>query len=61
LQTPHKEDLLDGLALLLSELLELLILVKRRVGRTKAGVGGGVDTLLFEVVEKLGTIPSLML
>ena len=32
LQTPNKQDLLDGLALLLGELLELLVLVKRRVG-----------------------------
>ena len=32
LQTPYEEDLLDGLALLLGELLELLVLVKRRVG-----------------------------
>ena len=32
LQTPDEENLLDGLALLLGELLELLVLVKRRVG-----------------------------
>ena len=53
LQAPHEEDLLDGLALLLGELLELLVLVKRRVGGTKAGVGGGVDALLLEVAQQL--------
>ena len=56
LQTPNKQDLLDGLALLLGELLELLVLVEGRVGGTKAGVGGGVDALLLEVVEKLGSV-----
>lgn len=56
LQTPDKQDLLDGLALLLCELLELLVLVERRVGGTKAGVGGGVDALLLEVVEELGSV-----
>ena len=56
LQTPYEEDLLDGLALLLGELLELLVLVEGRVGGTKAGVGGGVNALLLEVVEKLGSV-----
>ena len=56
LQTPNKQDLLDGLALLLGELLELLVLVEGRVGGTKAGVGGGVNALLLEVVEKLGSV-----
>jgi hypothetical protein len=53
LETPDQENLLDGLALLLGELLELLVLVERRVGGTKAGVGGGVDALLLEVAQKL--------
>jgi hypothetical protein len=46
--------LLDGLALVVSKLLELLVLVQWGVGRAEARVGGGVDTLLFAVVEKLG-------
>lgn len=32
LETPHEQDLLDGLALVVGELLELLVLVERRVG-----------------------------
>jgi hypothetical protein len=53
LQTPHKQDLLDSLPFLLGELLELLVLVERRVGGAETGVGSGVDTLLLEVVEQL--------
>jgi hypothetical protein len=53
LQTPDKQDLLDSLALLLRELLELVVLVERRVGGTEARVGGGVDALLLEVGDKL--------
>jgi hypothetical protein len=53
LQTPDKKDLLNSLALLLSQLLELIILVEWRVGGAEARVGGGVNALLLEVVEKL--------
>jgi hypothetical protein len=55
LQTPHEQDLLDALALVVGELLELLVLVQRRVGGAEAGVGSRVDALLLAVVEELGT------
>jgi hypothetical protein len=53
LQTPDEQDLLDSLALLLRKLLELVVLVERRVGGTEARVGSGVDALLLEVGDKL--------
>jgi hypothetical protein len=56
LKTPHKEHLLDRLALVVGKLLQLLVLVEGRVGGTKAGVGGGVDALLLAVVKELGSI-----
>jgi hypothetical protein len=56
LQTPDEQDLLDSLALLLCELLELVVLVERRIGGTEARVGGGVDALLLEVGEKLRSV-----
>jgi hypothetical protein len=55
LETPHEQHLLDGLALVVGELLELVVLVEGRVGGTKAGVGGAVDALFLAVVEKLGS------
>lgn len=55
LKTPHQQDLLDRLALALGKLLELLVLVERRVGGTKARVGGAVDALFLAVVEQLGS------
>ena len=54
LKTPHEEHLLYRLALLLSQLLERLVLVERRVGGAEAGVCRGVDVLLLEVVDELG-------
>jgi hypothetical protein len=47
--------LLDALALVVRELLQLLVLVQRRVGGAEAGVGSRVDALLLAVVEELGT------
>lgn len=54
LETPHEQDLLNRLSLAVGELLELLVLVERRVGGAEAGVGGAVDALLLAVVEELG-------
>jgi hypothetical protein len=53
LEAPHQENLLYRFTLVVGEFLQLLILVKRRVGGAEAGVGGGVDALLFAVVKKL--------
>lgn len=48
------QNLLDGLVVALSDLSNGGVLVERRVGGAKAGVGGGVDSLLLEVGEELG-------
>lgn len=48
------QNLLDGLVVALSDLSNGGVLVERRVGGAKAGVGGGVDPLLLEVGEELG-------
>jgi hypothetical protein len=47
---------LDGLALVVGKLLQLLVLVERRVGGTEAGISGGVDALLLAVVDKLRSV-----
>lgn len=47
------QDLSGGLALVLSDLCEGLVVGKRRVGGAEAGVGSGVDALLLAVVEEL--------
>jgi hypothetical protein len=59
LKSPHEQHLLDGLALVVGELLELVVLVEGRVGGTKAGVGSAVNALLLAVVEKLGSAVML--
>jgi hypothetical protein len=48
------QDLSSGLALALSNLLQCLVVGKRRVGRAEAGVGSAVDALLLAVVDELG-------
>jgi hypothetical protein len=48
------QDLSSGLALALGDLLQCLVVSKRRVGGAEAGVGSAVDTLLLAVVDELG-------
>jgi hypothetical protein len=48
------QDLSSGLALALGNLLQCLVVGKRRVGGTEAGVGSAVDALLLTVVDELG-------
>jgi hypothetical protein len=52
--TCNLQDLSSGLALALSNLLESLVVSKRRVGGAEAGVGSAVDALLLAVVDELG-------
>lgn len=54
LQTPLKKHLLRGLALLLGDLQQGLILVQRGVGGSKARVACGMNTLGGVVGHKLG-------
>lgn len=54
LDTPDQQNLLRGLALLLSELQQGRILVERGIGRAEAGVTSGVDTLGRVVGNQLG-------
>jgi hypothetical protein len=53
LETPHEENLLGGLALVLSQGEKGLVLVERRVGGTEARVAGAVDTLAGVVCDEL--------
>lgn len=48
------QDLSSGLALALGNLLQDLVVGKRRVGGAEAGVGSAVDALLLAVVDELG-------
>jgi hypothetical protein len=48
------QDLSSGLALALGNLLQGLVVGKRRVGGAEAGVGSAVDALLLAVVDELG-------
>lgn len=54
LQAPNEENLLSGSLVLLGNGGESLVLGKRRVGGSEAGVGGVVDTLLLAVGDELG-------
>ena len=48
------QDLSSGLALALGNLLQDLVVGKRRVGGAEAGVGSAVDALLLTVLDELG-------
>jgi hypothetical protein len=52
--TLNLQDLSSGLALALGNLLQCLVVGKRRVGGAEAGVGSAVDALLLAVVDELG-------
>ena len=54
LNTPHEQDLLRGLALVLGKLQQSRVLVERRVCGAQARVAGGVDALGGVVGNQLG-------
>jgi hypothetical protein len=54
LEAPNEENLSGGLALVLCDLSESLVLCKRAVGAAEAGVGSAVDVLGLAVVDELG-------
>lgn len=61
LKTPHEQDLLDRLFLVLGKFLELLVLVERGVSGAETRVGGAVNALVLAVVEELGPVWTVSL